>query len=120
MTLPGGDGWGLSLGAVNSAPITATQSKSWLFSLYAGLAHVRFVVFGAAGTNTVKFSLAPLPSGRWGTTPIYAAWLPIGAAAFQQQAQDTVPLPRGPCQLTVQNLDANNVTVDIEIVVLEP
>jgi hypothetical protein len=119
-TLPGGDGNGLSLGAVSSAPIGAGNTKSWLFSLYAGEVGLRFAAFGAAANNTVKFSVFPQPPGRWTTVPVYAAYLPTGGAAFQQQVNDRAVLPRGPCEVTVTNSDANAITIDIEIVALEP
>jgi hypothetical protein len=117
--LPGGDGWGLSLGGVSAATINAGASKSWLFSLYAGEVGVRLVVFGTAGTNTVTFALVPQPTGRWTTVPVYKVYLPTGTAPFQQEVNDTAILPRGPCLMTVVNGDTNNITVDIELVALE-
>jgi len=117
--LPGGDGNGLSLGALNGATVNAGTNKSWLFSLWEGQAGIHFRVAGAAGTNTVKFSLAPQPSGRWNSASVYAAYLPTGAASNQQELNDTAIIPRGPCVLTVTNNDAANVNVTVSIVALE-
>lgn len=120
VNLAGGSGSGNSLGALSSVSVAAGASKSFLFGLAAAEVSVRFAAFGAAATNTVKFSLFPKPGSRWQNVPTYATYLPLGAAAFQQEINDITILPRGPMMLTVTNNDANGITFDAEIVALEP
>lgn len=119
-TLAGGQGYGLSLGEVDTATINPTNSKAWLMSMFAGQAYLRVVVNGAAGVKTVHVTAAPQPPSRWGNTNLQSQYLPLSAANGDNDQSWFMALPRGPVQVTVTNSDANPVTVSLEMVAIEP
>jgi hypothetical protein len=105
--------------AVAGQNVGIGATKSWLFPVFAGQAFMNLKVNGAAGTNTVHFTLGPVPSSEFSTAEEFSAYLPAGGGVTQNEAFYTIALPRGPMLLTVNNNDTNAVTVTAVIVPIE-
>lgn len=103
---------------IGSATVNAGTSSSWLFSVYTGQAYLLLKVTGAAGTNTVHFTLTPQPASEFSTAEMFSTFLP-GSGATGNETFFTIALPRGPLLLTVNNTDANNVGVVATIIPIE-
>jgi hypothetical protein len=117
-TLAGGAD-GNTLYVTFSATIDTGDTSSWLMGMFAGQAYLNLKVNGAAGTNTVHFTLIPVPQSEFSAVEEFSAYLPAGSGITQNEAYYTFACPRGPMELTVVNNDANNVTVTAVLVPIE-
>lgn len=118
--LPGGQSYGLSLGEIDTFNIASGASKTWLLSMFAGQAAARISILNAAGTKTVRVTAAPQPPGVWGNTNWFSEYLPESGATGDNDVEFTMTSPRGPMAFTVENNDANNITVAFAVTAIEP
>lgn len=117
--LPGGEPYTLQLGSVTTGTITPSNSKSWLFGMFAGRTQLRVVVQGATGQHTVHVQGGPMPSSLFGTVNQFSQYLPAGTNPGDNDQSFELDLARGPYQLTISNGDTASITASAVLVAQE-